>query len=61
MMIRLSRHDALQFGLLVCGHCGWPPNNHFDFGKKTCAHDSNCPGYKESARVGTIVKQKRKK
>jgi hypothetical protein len=59
--IKMSREDALKFGLLTCGNCYWPPNNHFDFGDRTCAHDSECKGYKEVARVGKLVKQRRGK
>ena len=55
MLIRLTRDQALQWGLLVCKHCNLPPNNHFDDGKKKCATDRNCPGYEEKARVGELL------
>lgn len=55
--IELTRKEAIQLGLLVCGTCGYPENNHFDFGKKPCAHDTNCKEYKEVARRGKIVKK----
>lgn len=29
--------DALALGIVFC-ECGHPPNNHFDFDKKPCAH-----------------------
>lgn len=57
MLLRLTRAEAESMGLLTCNHCSYPRNNHFPTGKKLCAHDSSCPGYEESARVGKIVKQ----
>lgn len=57
--IKMSRDEALKLGLLLC-ECGWPPNSHFDFGAKKCAHNLLCNGYKEKARAGKIVKRKKK-
>lgn len=54
MLIKLTRKEALSLGLLVC-KCGYPPNNHFDFGKKLCAHTNKCTGYKEKLRIGKLV------
>jgi hypothetical protein len=59
----MSRKDALKQGLLTCGNCGYPENNHFDFSalgmeKRPCAHDKTCKNYREVARVGQIVKSK---
>lgn len=43
----VTRDRALQLGLLTCAHCGYPENNHFDWSPYPCAHDTECPGYKE--------------
>jgi hypothetical protein len=37
--ITMTRAQALALGLLRCS-CGHPPNNHFDFNERACAH---CP------------------
>lgn len=56
MLINIDREELLKFGMLVCKHCGWPPNNHFDWDHKPCAHDKNCPGYEEKLRgTGKII------
>jgi len=52
--IQMSRKQAMELGLLVC-ECGYPKNNHFDFGKKVCAHNKECKGYKEKAKVGKLI------
>lgn len=52
--IEMTRKQAMEYGLLIC-ECGWPKNNHFDFGKKVCAHTKACKGYKEVARVGKLI------
>lgn len=57
----LSMGDAKRLGLLVCVHCWYPENNHFDFAPRKCAHDSTCPGYQETSKVGTIWKPVSKK
>lgn len=54
--VSFSREEALKLGLLVCADCGYPPNNHFDFGKRTCAHDSRCKGYRETVRYGREIR-----
>lgn len=56
--IRFTREQAISQGLLTC-ECGWPANNHFNY-TDGCAHDSNCKKYREKARVGTIIKPKKK-
>lgn len=58
--IRFTRIEAKALGLFIC-ECGYPENNHFDFGKRLCAHSSKCTGYKERIRYGTLVKQRNKK
>lgn len=55
LTIELTREEALKFGLLTCKHCGWPPNNHFSWGEKLCAHNKSCPGYEDKLVVGKIV------
>lgn len=57
IIIKMTRKEALEHGLLNCKHCRLPVNNHFDWGERKCAHDSNCPGYEEKARVGTLIKK----
>ncbi|MHA2280191.1 MAG: hypothetical protein ACXAC5_04885 [Promethearchaeota archaeon] len=52
--IELTREEALSLGLLVC-KCGHPPNNHFSFDNKPCAH-CKCVEYKEIARKGRLKK-----
>jgi hypothetical protein len=47
----MSRKKARELGILVC-ECGYPENNHFSFGKRTCAHTKVCTGYKEKATKG---------
>ena len=56
--IKMAHKDALKAGLLICGDCGYPKNNHFDFGIRECAF-AFCGGYKEVARYGKIVKRKK--
>ena len=56
--IKLDKKEAEALGLLVCGSCGYPRNNHFSFGKKLCAHSNECKGYKEVSRAGHIIKRR---
>jgi hypothetical protein len=44
----LSYEEALAAGLVHC-ECGHPPNNHFDFDDKPCAHCS-CKCFKQKIR-----------
>jgi hypothetical protein len=53
--IRFTRSKALSLGLIVC-ECGHPPNNHFGFDDKPCAH-CGCKKYRETVRWGTLLKQ----
>ena len=53
-VVKLTLEDALKMGIVVCAHCGYPPNNHFDFPPRTCAH-APCPGYKQSFRRGKAI------
>lgn len=55
--IQLTRAEAERYGLLRC-ECGWPRNNHFYVGKRLCAHNEDCKGYKEIPKVGKFVNQK---
>lgn len=60
--LKMSRKRALELGLLTCGNCGWPANNHFDFptrgspigdfGKGGGTHDPSCKAYVEVPRKG---------
>lgn len=58
-VVKLTMDQAKALGIVVCKHCGWPPNNHFDFtfnGKKMpCAHDNTCPGYEARFRTGKAI------
>lgn len=56
VIIKMSRKEALEYGLLVC-KCGYPENNHFSTGKRECAHDKQCTGYREISRMGTLLKK----
>lgn len=56
--IKMTLDEAHAAGLIVCGRCGWPKNNHFKFAPHECAH-AECKGYVEKARVGRLVKQRR--
>lgn len=56
VVIKYTRMQAKELGLLVC-ECGWPENNHFSFGKKVCAHNPTCKGYKEKAKIGKLIKE----
>lgn len=57
LTIKFTRREAQSLGILVC-ECGYPENNHFDFGKRLCAHSNSCKGYREKLKVGTLVKQR---
>lgn len=56
VLLEMTREAATREGLLVCAHCGYPRNNHWDWAPYRCAHDSTCPGYEEAARVGRLIK-----
>ena len=57
IILEITRREAKEFGLLIC-ECGWPENNHFKFGRKKCAHDLSCTGYKEVSRIGKILRSR---
>lgn len=38
-VVKLTMKEALSLGIVHC-KCGHPPNNHFSFDKKPCAHCS---------------------
>lgn len=50
LTFRMTRAHAEQRGLLICKHCGYPRNNHFQHDHYPCAHDKSCPGYEEKLR-----------
>ena len=43
IVVTLSPYQAEALGILKC-KCGHPPNNHFDFDERPCAH-CDCKGY----------------
>ena len=47
--------EAKVLGIVRCKHCCYPPNNHFDFGKKKCAHNNKCPGYEPKFVMGKEI------
>jgi hypothetical protein len=60
MLLKLTRTEAEAWGLLACGTCGHPRNNHFEHSRnRHCAH-CPCVAYVERARVGTLVKSARR-
>lgn len=50
VVIRYTRQQALELGLLVC-ECGHAPNTHFKHGQQACAI-CECKCYREKARGG---------
>jgi hypothetical protein len=48
--------QAKRVGIVVCKHCGYPPNNHFSENKGSCAHDNACPGYEPRFTMGKEIK-----
>lgn len=59
-VVKLTMEEAESKGIVACAHCGYPRNNHFSWGKKTCAHDSTCPGWKTAFRMGKAIKRKKR-
>jgi hypothetical protein len=59
VIIKMTRKDAEELGLLIC-KCGHPRNNHFDFDEKPCAH-CPCKYFHEISRRGIIIKSRSKK
>ncbi len=51
--IEMTLKQARLLGLVVCAHCGLPPNNHWGDGERggKCAHDPKCPGYEQKIRL----------
>jgi len=59
----MSEKRALELGLIFCRNCPHPPNNHFDFGKKPCAH-CKCIAFEMGSRDGvklSVHKPKKRK
>lgn len=54
-VVKLTLEQAEQLGIVRCAYCGYPRNNHFDFGKRVCADSGTCPGYKRGFRVGKAL------
>lgn len=61
LMFTMSKKRALELGLVFCT-CGHPPNNHFDFDKKPCAH-CKCRAFTMCSRAGVklSIKKPRKR
>jgi hypothetical protein len=59
-VVKLTMEQAEKLGIVKCAHCGYPPNNHFDWSPRPCAHDNSCPGYKASFRMGSPIHRKRR-
>lgn len=49
--VKMTALQAAQLGILRCKHCGYPENNHFSGGTRTCAHDKSCPGWTPVIRL----------
>lgn len=49
IVLRLTQAQAAALGIVFCT-CGHPPNNHFDWDKKPCAH-CKCKRYKQVIRL----------
>lgn len=49
--VEMTLEQAKKLGIVFCESCGYPPNNHFDFGKRLCAHTDKCKGYKQAIRL----------
>lgn len=61
-VVSLTMDEAEKLGIVVCAHCGYPPNNHFGWdeadlksGYSDCAH-RECPGYKPKFRMGKTIR-----
>lgn len=46
LTVQMTLEQAEMLGIVKCKHCGYPRNNHFDHGKKVCAHVP-CLGYEQ--------------
>lgn len=53
---RMTKEQAMALGLLTCT-CGHPENNHFEHGKRPCAH-CECEKYIEVARESAGIRIK---
>jgi hypothetical protein len=52
LVVALTMKEAYQLGIVRCASCGFPHNNHFDFGERVCAHSSKCTGWVPRFTVG---------
>lgn len=62
-VVKLTMEEAETLGIVRCVHCNLPRNNHFSWGKRTCAHVPSCPGWKAKFVMGRSTvcnKQKRR-
>ncbi len=56
LSFEFTRERAKELGLLQCYNCGWPENNHFDFGVgelRPSAHDKKCKDFLEVQKRST--------
>lgn len=44
--LKITPEQARAMGIVFCGTCGHPPNNHFDY-VRSCAHCPKCKEFKE--------------
>lgn len=60
-VVKLTLEQAEKLGIVKCESCGWPRNNHFDWGTMVCAHSVGCTGWKPRFTFGkAIAKGKRR-
>lgn len=59
-VVKLTMEQAVRLGIVKCASCGYPKNNHFDFGKKVCAHSVVCTGWKTKFVVGRSLAKSKK-
>ncbi len=59
MNFKMTKERADQLGLIICANCPHRESNHFEGGKRVCAHCS-CIGFKLKGIQGvTVFKQKK--
>jgi len=68
-IVKLTMEEAQKLGIVRCGNCGYPPNNHFTLkpvkqtakmiregikAPSACAFAS-CPGYQPKFTMGKVI------
>lgn len=51
LLVEMTVKQAEMLGILRCESCGYPPNNHFEWGQRLCAHSNKCTGYVPGIRL----------